>query len=204
MHWVLKSSCPSRHFFRSCLILAQNLPTTQYTQISSESSSLTMDSSTPARTNNPNTCHNTSVPEDPSPPVLPPSSALLRSRSQRLNGASSIQQEEASHHSSFIAPSSLPTRRTHTTPVRVRPVDDESRKRKTVCTPTRPTAVPNEVSTPSTRPLSRPRVANPYLKTVPPNAFVADTSSASTPQLIGIHIYIYTLQVLTKSGTSMH
>jgi hypothetical protein len=107
---------------------------------------------TPARTNNPNTCHNTSVPEDPSPPVLSPSSALLRTRSERLNGASSIQQEEASHHSPFITPSSLPTRRTHTTPVRVRPIDDETRKRKSVCTPTGPTTVPNEVSTPSNRP----------------------------------------------------
>jgi hypothetical protein len=134
-----------------------------------------MASSTPTRTNNPNTCHNTSVPEDPSPPLPPPSSVLLRTRSERLIGASARVQQEGSHHSPFITPSSLPTRPTHTTPVRVRPVDDETRKRKSVCTPTRPTAVPNEVSTPSTRPLSRPRVANPYLKTV-----------------------------LTKSGTSMH
>jgi superfamily II DNA helicase RecQ len=47
-----------------------------------------MDSSTPARTNNPNTCHNTSVPHDPSTPVLPPSSALLRTWSERVVGAS--------------------------------------------------------------------------------------------------------------------
>jgi hypothetical protein len=106
------SSCPSRHFFASCLFLAQNPPTTQYTQKSSESSLLTMAFSTPARTKHPNTCHNTSVPEDPSQPVLPPSSAPLRTRSERLIGASAIQQEE-SHHSPFIMASSLPTWPTH-------------------------------------------------------------------------------------------
>ena len=111
-----------------------------------------MASSTPTRTNNPNTCHNTSVPEDPSPPLPPPSSVLLRTRSERLIGASARVQQEGSHHSPFITPSSLPTRPTHTTPVRVRPVDDETRKRKSVCTPTRPTTVPNEVSTPSNQP----------------------------------------------------
>ena len=47
-----------------------------------------MASSTPTRTNNPNTCHNTSVPEDPSPPLPPPSSALLRTWSERVVGAS--------------------------------------------------------------------------------------------------------------------
>ncbi len=74
-----------------------------------------MASSTPTRTNNPNTCHNTSVPEDPSPPLPPPSSVLLRTRSERLIGASARVQQEGSHHSPFITPSSLPTRPTHTT-----------------------------------------------------------------------------------------
>ena len=110
----------ANHFFLSCLCLAQNSLTTQYTHKSSKSSLLTMASSTPARTKHPNTCHNTSVPEAPCTPIVPPSSAPLRTGSERVVGASATVQEEQSNYSAFTMASSTPMPPTNITHVRVR------------------------------------------------------------------------------------
>eukprot|EP00978_Attheya_sp_CCMP212_P034812 scaffold148101_cov62-Attheya_sp.AAC.2 len=74
----------------------------------------------------------------------------------------------------------------NTTPVRCCSDDDDTRKRKSVCTPTRPTPPRNERMTPLNPPQYGPRSfvlpPNPY-RLSQPNAFIADTSCASTPQL---------------------
>jgi hypothetical protein len=88
---------------------------------------------------------------------------------------------------------SPPTPASNVTPVRSRLDDDDTRKRKSVCTPTRPTTPQNDRATPSNRPPSGPRSfvlpQNPYRRSSQPQSdvFIADTSRASTPQVQRSH-----------------
>ena len=69
---TLKELLSKPTLFLLLLNFGQNSLTTQYTQKVSKSRLLTMDFSTPMRTKTNNTCHNTSVPDKPYPPILPP------------------------------------------------------------------------------------------------------------------------------------
>jgi hypothetical protein len=82
------------------------------------------------------------------------------------------------HCSAFTKPLSTPMPINNITPVLGKHIEDDTRKRKSLSTPTQPTNLPNDICTPLNPPFSRPKVTNPHLKPAHPNVFTA----ASTPQ----------------------
>eukprot|EP00978_Attheya_sp_CCMP212_P026160 scaffold85538_cov54-Attheya_sp.AAC.2 len=87
---------------------------------------------------------------------------------------------------------SPPTPASNVTPVRSRLDDDDTRKRKSFCMPTRPTTPQNERASPSNRPPSGPRSfvlpQNPHRRSSQPQSdvFIADTPHVQRSRAISV------------------